>query len=285
MSTKKQTTQRKKTQVSNHSASAPRRRQSKKARKKQQKLYLFLGLGIGLCACLLIFSIYKLSSIFLGYQSGSKEYTELQQYVTAEAPPPDETPADEEDSGARVSRIDLASLKEINSEAVGWVEIPDTEISYPMAHTSDNSYYLTHTFSNEKNKAGSIFIETANKSDFSDLHTIIYGHNMKNGSMFAGLKNFSKKDYWESHPYVYIDLEDGSHCYEIFSCHVAPVTDITYTIGFAPDDTYASFLEEITASSAYDTGVKVGVDDYVVSLSTCTNGGKDRFVVHAKKLY
>ena len=81
-----------------------------------------------------------------------------------------------------------------------------------MLHSTDNSYYLTHTFQNERNKVGSIFIETANEADFSDLHTIIYGHNMKNGSMFAGLKNYSSKSYWQAHPYVYIDLADGAHC-------------------------------------------------------------------------
>ncbi len=64
-----------------------------------------------------------------------------------------------------------------------------------------------------------IFVEASNAGDFSDLHTIVYGHNMKNGSMFAGLKNYGKKNYYEAHPYIYLDQEDGTHCYQIFSCH------------------------------------------------------------------
>lgn len=272
-------------------AADSRRRQE--ARRKRKIKSLLQGLLLGFCISLLLFSLWQLLSIFLGYRSGTKEYDELQQYVLEEAVPPsasddmaeEEHPSEEEAAPARMSRIDLTSLQDINSEATGWIEIPGTMISYPMVHTSDNLYYLTHTFRKETNKAGSIFIETANKADFSDLHTIIYGHNMKNGSMFAGLKDYKKKSFWESHPYVYVDLADGSHCYEIFSCHEAPVTDISYTIGYAADDKYASFLDTLKASSLYDTGVSAGTEDFVITLSTCTNNGKDRFVIHAKKIY
>lgn len=279
--------------------SAENLRRRQEARQKRQLQSLLQGLFLGFCICLLLFSIWKLGSIFLEYRSGAKEYDELKQYVLEEPSLPnaaavsDSDGDSEENSGKEdsvqtpvpMTRIDLTSLQDINSETVGWIEIPDTVLSYPLVHTSDNLYYLTHTFRNETNKSGSIFIETSNHADFSDLHTIIYGHNMKDGSMFAILKNYQKQNYWEAHPYVYIDLADGSHCYQIFSCHAAPVTDISYTIGYAPDETYASFLETLKASSQYDTGVAVGTDDLVITLSTCTNNGKDRFVVHAKKIY
>lgn len=258
---------------------------------------LLQGLFLGFCICLLLFSVWKLVSIVLDYRSGSREYDDLRQYVLEEPVQPDaaadDTPASEDSSDGEeaspaavpMTRIDLSSLQSINSEAVGWIEIPGTILSYPLVHTTDNLYYLTHTFRKENNKAGSIFIETANHADFSDLHTIIYGHNMKDGSMFASLKNYKKQSYRDAHPYVYIDLTDGSHCYEIFSCHEAPVTDISYTIGYAQDEIYASFLESLKASSLYDTGVTVGTEDSVITLSTCTNNGADRFVVHAKKIY
>lgn len=258
---------------------------------------LLQGLFLGFCICLLLFSLWKLASIFMGYHSGEKEYDDLRQYVLSEPADAENTTADdtgedtatEEDTtkvaSQKVDRIDLASLKELNEEAVGWIEIPGTEISYPLVHTSDNTYYLTHTFKRQENKSGSIFIETSNAADFADLHTIIYGHNMKDGSMFAGLKNYEKKNYYEAHPYVYVDLEDGTHCYQIFSCHQADITDISYTIGYAADDTYASFLDSLKTSSLYDTGVSVSTEDSVITLSTCTNKGEKRFVVHAKELY
>ncbi len=263
-------------------------------RKNQLKNFL-LGIFLGLCIALLIFSIWKLGSIILGYRSGNSEYDKLQQYVLEDPVSPedadladtdgDEEAEDSESALVRMERIDLASLQEINSEAIGWIEIPDTQISYPLVQTSDNEYYLTHTFSGEQNKSGSIFVETLNSADFSDLHTIIYGHNMKNGSMFAALKNYEKLSYFTAHPYVYIDLEDGSHCYQIFSCHEVEVSDTTYTIGYAADEQYEAFLESITASSLYDTGVDVDISDSVITLSTCTSNGQSRFVVHAKKIY
>ncbi|MBS6397150.1 MAG: class B sortase [Clostridiales bacterium] len=273
-----------------------KRRRMQEERKKRQLLYLLQGVFLGLCIALLLFSIWKLASIFLGYRSGDKEYEELREQYVLEEPispeeveitPPSEEGDTEEEPAALVpmTRIDLASLQSLNSEAVGWIEIPGTVLSYPMVHTTDNSYYLNHTFRKENNKSGSIFIETSNKEDFSDLHTIIYGHNMKDGSMFAGLKNYTSEEYYKSNPYIYVDLADGAHCYEIFSCHEADVTDISYTIGYAADEIYASFLDTLKVSSLYDTGVEAGIEDSVITLSTCTSSGKNRFVVHAKKLY
>lgn len=288
-----------KTQKKNDTKKVTRKRSEsdilsrKEARRKKQIRSLLQGLFLGFCICLLLFSIWQLASILLEYRSGAKEYEELKQYVLEEAVPPSgsdsgspESDSEEEEaSPVRMERIDLSALQNINSDAVGWVEIPGTMISYPLVHTSDNLYYLTHTFRRETNKAGSIFIETSNKADFSDLHTIVYGHNMKDGSMFAGLKDYQKESFYETHPYVYVDLADGSHCYEIFSCHDASVTDTSYTIGYTADDKYASFLDAIKSSSLYDTGVSVGTEDSVITLSTCTNSGKDRFVIHAKKIY
>lgn len=274
------------------------RRRSREAQKKRQIRFLIAGLAVGLLICLLAFSLYKLVSIFLVYNSADREYDNLKQYVLEEPITPDQLPAGDfdpdtaeegEEAPAQplvpMTRIDLDALRKINSEAVGWIEIPDTVISYPLLHTGDNSYYLSHTFEKEKNRNGSIFIESSNKDDLSDLHTIIYGHNMKSGSMFADLKNYLKKDYWKEHPYVYIDLADGAHCYEIFSFHEADVSDISYTIGYRADDIYADFLSQLSSSSLYDTGISVGTEDAVVTLSTCTNDGKKRIVVHAKKIY
>ena len=275
-----------------------KRKQKKHGRRRSTPFQSLLqGLFLGFCICLLAFSVWKLATIFIGYSSGDKEYKDLQQYVLSEPETPDQASSSSDNTSddtaeeaaetvsSKEERIDFTSLKEINEEAVGWIEIPGTEISYPVVHTTDNVYYLTHTFRRQENKSGAIFMEASNAGDFSDLHTIVYGHNMKNGSMFAGLKNYGKKNYYEAHPYIYRDQEDGTHCYQIFSCHEADVTDITYTIGYHSDDTYAAFLDELTASSLYNTGVSVGTNDSVLTLSTCTNKGAKRFVLHAKKLY
>lgn len=262
--------------------------------KRQKKNRIPLPLIAVLCICIVVLgvSIWQLSDIFLEYKAGTDEYKDLQQYVMAEIPGEEdqeqtETAAEEdgEDGEERVQRVALSELQAENPDTIGWIEIPGTGISYPLMQTEDNAYYLNHTFSGKVNSSGSIFMETLNSSDFSDLHTIIYGHNMKNGSMFAGLKNYESPSYLVSHPNIYIDLADGTHCYQIFSvCEVKADSD-SYTIGFAPDEQYESFLQTLKSRSAYDTGVTVSREDSIITLSTCTKQGEDRYLVHAKKRY
>lgn len=264
-----------------------------KGRKKKR---MPVPLIIVLCVCVaaLGVSIWQLSHIFLEYKAGTDEYDELQQYVMAEIPEEDgqEQPAEEEGDGTeegveeeRVQRVALSELQAQNPDTVGWIEIPGTGISYPLMHREDNAYYLNHTFSGKINSAGSIFMETLNSPDFTDLHTIIYGHNMKNGSMFAGLKNYTSPSYLVAHPNVYLDLADGTHCYQIFSVYEVEAESDSYTIGFAPDEQYETFLQTLKSRSAYDTGVTVTKDDSIITLSTCTRQGEHRYLVHAKKIY
>ena len=179
----------------------------------------------------------------------------------------------------------LKDLKKLNPDVKAWIQVPKTNIDYPVVQGQDDMEYINKNVYGEFELSGAIFLSCLNKDDFSDPYNLVYGHNMKNGSMFAGLKNYSDQSYAEAHPYIYVDLADGSHCYEIFSAHEADATDITYTIGYRANDTYASFLDSLKTASLYDTGVEVTKDDSVISLSTCTKSGEKRFVVHAKKLY
>lgn len=271
--------------------------QNKKEKKNQKNNAPMIAVFV-VCLALLAFSAFQLIGIFTEYKKGTDEYDELQEFVKEELPEdieeeekepaeaPDGTEAEEPkpEEEERLQRIAFDELKEINSEIVAWIEIPGSGISYPVMHTEDDVYYLNHTFRNKVNKAGSIFMETLNAPDFTDLHTIIYGHNMKNGSMFAGLKNYTSPSYLVSHPVVYIDLEDGTHGYQIFSCYEAEANSDSYTIGFAPDEQYETFLQTLKSRSAYDTGVEVSVQDSIITLSTCTKSGQHRYLVHAKKI-
>ncbi len=261
--------------------------------KKKKKSIPFIVVLV-VCIAVLVVSLWQLATIFIEYKKGTDEYDKLQSYVSTE--PTEESDATGEDGESedgtesdaeteQIQRVAVSELKAQNSDTVGWIQIPNTEISYPLMHTSDDSYYLNHTFSKKLNSAGSIFMETLNSADFSDLHTIIYGHNMKNGSMFAGLKNYSSASYLVAHPNVYIDLEDGTHAYQIFSVYEAEADSDSYTIGFAPDEVYEEYLKKIKDRSLYDTSVSVTKEDSVITLSTCTKHGEKRFLVHAKKLY
>lgn len=258
-------------------------------RKKKRKIPVVLIVALVVCLGMVIFCGSQLAVIFLEYKEGTDEYDDLQKYVEAELPKGSygEEAESEDEEGERKLRIDLEALKAENEDVVGWIEIPDTEISYPLMHGEDDNYYLKHTFSGNKNNAGSIFIEALNKPDLLDLHTIIYGHNMKNGSMFGSLKEYRNASYLVEHPLVYIDLEDGTHAYEIFSCYETDSNSDTYTIGFAkePDAQYERFLKIIKDRSLYDTGIEVSKENRVITLSTCTKSGQKRFVIHAKRVY
>lgn len=262
-----------------------------KQKKEKQKFSVPLIIALAVCLVILGISIWQLSGIYLEYKEGTDEYEELLQYVNEDLPEEaygeeqEEEPSEEGEEEERLQRVSFDELKAINDEIVGWIEIPGTQISYPMMHTGDDVYYLNHTFSGNENSAGSIFIETLNSPDFTELHTIIYGHNMKNGSMFAGLKNYTSPSYLVAHPTVYIDLADGTHAYQIFSCYETSADSDSYTIGFAPDEQYEEFLQKLKSRSAYDTGVDVAVTDSIISLSTCTRSGENRYLIHAKKIY
>ena len=258
-------------------------------RKKRRRVPIVLIVALVLCLGMVIYSGSQLAGIFLEYKEGTDEYDELKKYVEKELPdvPYNEDTSAEEGEEVREQRIAFEELKAQNEDVIGWIEIPDTEISYPLMQGDDDQYYLKHTFSGNKNSAGSIFVEYQNKPDLTDRHTIIYGHNMKNGSMFGGLKEYRNASYLVDHPMVYIDLEDGTHAYQIFSCYETPANSNTYTIGFAsqPDGRYEQFVQTLKNSSAYDTGIDVSKNDRVITLSTCTKRSENRFVVHAKRIY
>ena len=157
-------------------------------------------------------------------------------------------------------------------------------INYPVVHYTDDSYYLNHSWDGQSSRYGAIFVETANSGDFSDCHTLIYGHNMKDGSMFGGLKKYRDPSFYEEHGgMITLCLPGETRMYQIFSVHIAEADDEgVYTIGFAHDEGFGSFLEALKQRSIYDTGVSVSAQDNVITLSTCS--GEERLVVHAKQI-
>ena len=177
----------------------------------------------------------------------------------------------------------IGRLKEQNEDVIGWITFDNMELSYPIMQGEDNDYYLKHTFSGETNSAGSIFMEAANSSDFEDCHTIIYGHNMRNLSMFGQLKKYKTEEFYEDHQYFTIYTEDRVYRYRIFAYYdISEFGDI-YTVGFEPDGEFQTFIDDMMRRSYYDTGVRADKQDKVITLSTCSTTGK-RFVINAKRI-
>ena len=182
-----------------------------------------------------------------------------------------------------LAQINLAALREINPDVVGWIRIPGTKIDYPLMQGEDNEFYLNHTWQKEQNSVGSIFLECQNSADFTDYNTIVYGHNMNDGAMFADLENYALQTFWERNPYVYIVSDAGAYRYEIFAFFQPEVESLTYGMNPQRNDTKEKFLKQSLENSWIDTGITPETTDRILTLSTCSGSNYDyRYVVQAR---
>lgn len=215
--------------------------------------------------------------------SGNAETTPIQT-ATEQEQPWIVAPPEEEDPYIRhLEELSLEALREVNPQVVGWILIPDTEINYPLMQGKDNDYYLNRTWDQKKNDVGSIFLEQFSNPDLTDFNTIVYGHNMKDGSMFAGLQAYREQSFLETHPYVYIRSDYGVYRYEIFSSYLAKVDSSTYGLDFPNEESTIRFLEEAIRNSAIRAAIAPEPTDRILTLSTCSGRGyATRWVVHAR---
>ncbi len=178
-----------------------------------------------------------------------------------------------------VNPVDFEQLKAVNPDVIGWIRVGAVNISYPVAQGEDNEYYLHRTFKRVDNFAGCIFENCDNSPFFTDQNTIIYGHNMKNGSMFGELKKFKEQETLDKNPYFWIFTENFIYQYRIFSSSIVSKSGDPYIIRFSEAD-FAKFIEKSIASSEIDCGdVSVTTKDRVVTLSTCTGDDSTRRIL------
>lgn len=220
-------------------------------------------------------SAYKLYGIFSEYNKGDKEYQKIQDLVI--------NTEKKDDTKEEAFSVDFEKLLEMNSDVVGWIRFDEpSEINYPVVQGRDNEEYLKRTFEANTNKLGTLFVDVNNPGDFSGRNTFIYGHNMKNGSMFAQLLKYKNDSFYKEHPYFYIYTPDGKvRTYEIFSAGVVKDTSDSYIMDYADDAAFQTYIDYIKQQSAYPTSAEVTTASKIVSLSTCTNVRDDeRFLVH-----
>lgn len=265
------------------------------SRKKKKKNYVF-GNGVRIAimfVALTVFCVagYELFLILRDYKQGEDLYGDLSnEFTTVDLPGEVEQDEGEDyqDDGImpyNKVNVDFAGLKKANKDVVAWIQFEHVDISYPVVKGTDNVHYLTHTVKNTENKAGSIFMDYQNASDFSDMNTIIYGHNMKNGSMFGLMGKYKKAEFYTGRECFWIYTPQADYRYMIFSCHEPKADDSdVYTFWSAPCEAYGQYLTNAKNMSMYPTGVvELGQEDKIVTLSTCTSRGDDyRFVVQGK---
>lgn len=179
--------------------------------------------------------------------------------------------------------LDLDALRQVNPDVIGWIRIPDSKVDYPLLQGTDNEYYLKHTWDGKENSVGSIFLEHRSSPELMDFNTIVYGHNMNDGSMFANIRRYSTEWYWERHPYVYVRTDAGVYRYEVFSGYEASVDSITYCLSFNQETTKVEFLRNAIERSSADMGIRPELTDRILTLSTCSGMGySNRWVVHGR---
>ena len=148
-------------------------------------------------------------------RKGAESYAEAAAIAGAELPaaePAAQTPAEEQETQdpylQMFARMDVEALRQVNPEVLGWLWLPNTQISYPLMQGTDNEYYLHNTWKNEPNELGAIFLDHRSAPDFSDFNTLIYGHRMQSDAMFATLRFYAEQAHWESAPLVYVRAGD-----------------------------------------------------------------------------
>ncbi len=193
----------------------------------------------------------------------------------AEEEPPEEVPDPWAD-------IDLDALREVNEDVVGWLAIPGTEVSYPLIRPQDNETYLSRSWDGTPTSAGAIFLDCRAAWEPRGFNTIIYGHNMRNRTMFGSLRDYRGDSYWQEHPEICLIDSGGVHYYDIFAAWEPRVTDPPFAPEITTEKGRRAFIDTALGRSVISTGVVPTVDSEILTLSTCTGVGyATRWVIQA----
>lgn len=243
-----------------------------------------------IAVCTIVIGIIDFISVEEGYKKGQKNYRTLQkEYVIPET---DMDKMEEvtigqndiPDDAPQKSIIAWDELIGINQDIVAWIDMPAVGISYPVVQGDDNEYYLHHSVEKEYLFAGSIFMDYMNNQEFLNYNTILYGHNMNDGSMFTGLKEYSKQEVYDAAPYFWIYTPKQDLLYQIFNVSTVLEDDETYCTRFLDYDTFVMWLQKMKNSSDIQSDVFFGEYEHVVTLSTCTGDPNTRRIVQGIRI-
>lgn len=175
--------------------------------------------------------------------------------------------------------VDFESLQKVSKNAVAWIYDPGMIINYPIAQAEDNDYYLRRNLSGGASNAGTLFMDYRNSGDFSDWNTLIYGHNMKSGTMFASLLDYRMPNYYEEHPAMYLYVPGKRYKLELIVAYTTDVHDAIYQFPATEEEREAA-LNHAYCLSNFESGIRPGKEDRLVTLSTCSYAYDDaRYVV------
>ncbi len=247
-----------------------------------------------------IFSLSQLLTKQQSFDQGKTAYGELEQYVDVYVP--GQLPSSGDDTDQQTETIsmddqeevkadlyrqlqnigaDFAALGEINSDVVGWIQIPNTKINYPIAQSGDNSYYLRHMFNKEYNPGGGIFLDYRNSSNFSSKHSILYGHQMGNGTMFTNINNYKNQSYYDGHTYGLLYTPSGNYVVEFFAGYTTSNSGDGWDLRFRTDEEFEDWIASQISKSDFSAGFTPSSSDRILTLSTCSSAFDNaKYVLH-----
>lgn len=265
---------------------------------KLEKVIIVIASLAALTAAFMIFKTAR------DYKAASDEYDSLRQYASEEVSTTDTAekvsdikPIELEEAEERKElksnenredfpemEVDFKALREKNPDTVGWLYVGSCGISYPIVQGEDNDYYMNHTFEGTVNSSGAIIMDYRDDKYLKDWNTFIYGHNMKNGSMFGSLKKLlNDETLYDSDPYIYVYLPGYIYRYKIFSYYKdMPDSKMYWTADTLQE--YRQYIRDALSLSVRDLGVETSEENNMVTLVTCSGSGagKMRFFVHGE---
>ncbi len=222
---------------------------------------------------------------------------------STEAPttePPEETTVEEttisvlEERGIEIpeKNLDFVNMQEeVNEDIYAWIYIPDTVIDYPvLCHPGEDSYYLNRNLDGSIGYPGCIFSDPVNAADFSDPNTVLYGHNMRNGTMFGSLKNFRDREFFDDHRYVFVYTPEKNYVYEIYGAYEYPAVHLLYNMDTKSKAIFQNYLDQVLQindiSANFLEGTTLTYENRILTLSTCVrNQPQIRYLVQGVLLY
>lgn len=258
-------------------------RSKKSASRKRRRTFYIIGLCV--CAAAFAAGAYLVADDLIETRKADDAYALVQANMQASAyrrsiadealPAPLAIPAQQDGVDAAVpaskaSSMDFAELLDVNSDITGWLFCEGTAIDYPLLHADDNEYYLTRLYTKESNRMGSLFLDHRNTGLFTEQNTVIYGHNMRNGTMFHTLAEYKSQDFYDTHPTMILYTPAGDYTVELFSGTVEDGEIEFVEFEFANGDAFIAYVESFRARSTFTSNVEISPGDRIVTLCTCS---------------
>ena len=215
-----------------------------------------------LLVCVTIFCVFNIYNKVVEYKKADNVYENINESVN-------DTVSKKEDSNSNSVLSKYNKLIADNEDYRCWLKMDNTKIDYPVVQSNDNSYYLDRDFNKNYLAAGSIFMDFRNDFD-SDKSVVIYGHNMRNNTMFGELDNFKRESFFKDNNKFKIEYKDKTYTYEVFSVYIGDASENFVEVSFDSDEEYIDYLNRIKSKSLFKSDIEVSNKDKIVTLYTCS---------------